>query len=131
MTATPQVATSGTDLEEYRKVANIVNGAFKDAIEVVLGKLRDPDTFEETVMELAGRQGIPREAVGDARALFNSFWKTCTGMQTQMRWLNIAGVPEQNRAYVKEFEPEEAPLAPEGIGIMWGFKLPFGIEFHT
>ncbi|MFE3285005.1 hypothetical protein ACFXJJ_18065 [Streptomyces sp. NPDC059233] len=124
---------AGADYVGFTTVVDIVNNGFKDALAEILRRLGDPHSFGEQVRYLADRQGVPRDAVDDSRALFDAFWRTTTGVTAGINWMNAAGVPERSRSYVEQIKPMPAdnPSADGHLGIRWGFSLPFGISFHT
>ncbi|WP_331761999.1 hypothetical protein [Streptomyces sp. NBC_01546] len=106
-------------------VVDIVNNGFKDALAEILRRLADPHSFGEQVRYLADRQGVPREAVDDSRALFDAFWRTTTGVTAGTNWMNAAGVPERSRSYVEQIKPLPAdiPTLDGHDASRWAFGL--------
>lgn len=123
---------TATEADQYQLVCDIVNAGVKDLLVQILDKLKDPQTFDEEVSRLASYQGMSREALGDTRSMFSSFWSTCTGLQGDLKWLNSSAIPERSRSYVQEFKPAaDVPSTERDATIRWGITLPFGFGFHT
>lgn len=127
--STALAAAEETDYTGFRTVVDVVSNELSNAIAEILRKLKDPHSFETTVRYLADRQGVSH-TVDDAGSLYDAFWNTVTGLQTEISWSNAVGVPERSKSYVEQIKPVPAdtPL-PDGHGSSrwWGRELAISV----
>jgi hypothetical protein len=129
----PEVATDA-DLQSYQAIASLISREYSKAMKNVLDALQDPTSFQETVRSLGEEQGIDPAVMADPPALYRAFWKYAKGLQADLHWLNIAGVPERGSQDVRRFAPEEPPLPPTDVAAerleigFGGFGFNFGLR---
>lgn len=128
----PEVAAS-TEVQQYQAIASLVSKEYTKAMKKILDKLQDPDSFEEAVRSMGEEQGIGQADLADTPALYKAFWRYAKGLQADVHWLNVAGIPERGSQDVERFAAKEPPPPPGvaterleiGIG---GFGFNFGLR---
>jgi len=111
MAAKPEAApATPDDYEAYQTIVQAVSAGIQKGVNSALDGLQSEQGFTEFVQEHASdaevAESMPDPA--DVSRLYEGFWKLASGLEADLHWKSVSGVPERSYTNAREVRTQEA-----------------------